>query len=203
MNKVTRYITISTLVFILLACSAFSSGRVEEPAGRQSTRVYHVLDGSMSAESAEMFLERYLFSTSLATLLWTDFILQGGEVRLDTSGGYRIVRKQRVLAEPVGEYTVHGYDLIVDVTGPAEGRPAAGPGGRTVETYQVRFSYPETVDTGSGSADSRPKGVLPQPLEQALIAGIRKDGRASGKGRVERIEYLGSGRFEATVLIGR
>ena len=207
MNKVSKYLPISALVFILLACSGFSSGRVEEPSGKQTARMYWVLDASMSAESAEMFLERYLFPTSLVTMLWTDFTLQGGEVRLDTLGGYRIVRKQQVLAEPLGGYTIYGYDLIIDVTHPAEGRPAQGrpaaaPSSRKVETYVVRFSYPEAGDTGSGPSGSQPGGVLPQPLEQALLAGIRKDGRASGKGRVERIEYLGSGRFEATVLIG-
>jgi hypothetical protein len=207
MNKVSKYISLSALVFILLACSAFPSGRLEQPSGKQETRAFWVLDGSMSAESAQMFLERYLFPTSLATMLWTDFTLQGGEVRLDTLGGYRIVRKQQVLAEPIGGYTIYGYDLIIDVTRPAEGRPSAGraatvPSNRTVETYVVRFSYPEAADTGSGSSGLQKRSVLPQPLEQALLAGIRKDGRDSGKGRVEKIEYLGSGRFEATVLIG-
>ena len=212
MNQVIKYISISALIFVLLACSAFSSGRVEEPSGKQEAQVFWVLDGSMSAESAEMFLERYLFPTSLATMLWTDFTLQGGQVRLDTEGGYRIVRKQRVLAEAIDGYTVYAYNLILDVTRPAEGWPAqarqaegrsaVAPGNRTVESYVVRFSYPEAAEAGSGLSGSQPKGVLPQPLEQALLAGIKKDGRASGKGRVERVEYLGSGRFEATVLIG-
>jgi hypothetical protein len=207
MNKVTQYVLISTLVFILLACSAFPSGRVEEPSGKQEARVFWILDGSMSAESAEMFLERYLFPTSLAVMLWTDFTLQGAEVRFDTLGGYRIVRKQRVLAEPIGAYIIYGYDLIIDVVRPAGGRPAEGrtgkgraeaaPSGRTVKTYTVRFSY-----AGSAEEESRPKGVLPQPLEQALLAGIRADGRSSGKVRVDRVEYLGSGRFEALVLVG-
>jgi hypothetical protein len=192
MNKVIKYISISALIFVLLTCSVFSSGRVEEPAGKQEVQVFWVLDGSMSAESSEMFLERYLFPTSLATMLWTDFTIQGGQVHFDTEAGYRIVRKQRVLADELDDYTVYGYDLILDVLRPA------GPGGRTVESYIVRFSYPEA----GGLSGSQPKGVLPQPLEQALLAGIRKDGRASGRGRVEKIEYLGSGRFEATVLIG-
>lgn len=203
MNQVIKYVSISALIFVLLACSAFSSGRVEEPSGKQEAQVFWVLDGSMSAESAEMFLERYLFPTSLATMLWTDFTLQGKQVRLDTEGGYRIVRKQRVLAEAIDGYTVYGYNLILDVTRPAEARPAEGrsaAGSRTVESYVIRFSYPAAAE-GSLSG-SQSKGVLPQPLEQALLAGIRKDGRTSGKGRVDRIEYLGSGRFEATVLIG-
>jgi hypothetical protein len=164
-------------------------------------------------------------------MLWTEFSLQGQEVRFATSGGYRVVRKQRVLAEPLGEYTVYGYDLIIDVTCPAEGRPAEATGsgarsassrtafgekseGRTPESYVVRFSYPESADSGSGSQPKagvqhgvwpsgvRPSGVLPQPLEQALLAGIKADGRPTGKARVEQIEYLGSGRFRATVLVG-
>ena len=200
MNQVIKYISISVFIFVLLACSAFSSSRVEEPSGKQEAQAFWVVDGSMSAESAEMFLERYLFPTSLATMLWTDFTLQGGQVRFDTEGGYRIVRKQRVLAEAIDGYTVYGYNLTLDVTRPAEGRSQAAPGSRTVASYVVRFSYPAAADGGLSGSHS--KGVLPQPLEQALLAGIRKDGRTSGKGRVDRIEYLGSGRFEATVLIG-
>jgi len=197
MNNVTRYSTISVLIFVLLSCSAFSSGRVEEPSGKREARVFWILDGSLSTESAEMFLERYLFPTSAAAMLWTEFHVRADDVRFDTLGGYRIVRKQRVLAEPVGTYLVYGYDLIIDVTRPAEGRRAEGPDSRSLKTYDVRFSYPEAADAGSPS-----QPVLPQPLEQALLAGIRTDGRASGKARVERIEYLGAGRFKATVRIG-
>jgi hypothetical protein len=192
MNKVTRYTSITALIFALLACSAFPSGRAEEPSGRQEARVFWALDGSMSAESAEMFLERYLFPTSLAAMLWTDFTRQGGEVRFDTSGGYRIIRKTRVLAEPFDGYTIYGYDLIIDIT-----RPAEAPSGRTVKTHVVQFSYPESTDTGSRSS-----GTVPQPLQQALLAGIGEDGRSSGKARVQQIEYLRSGGFKATVLIG-
>jgi hypothetical protein len=195
MNKVTKYIPIGFILFIFLACSAFPSGRAEEKPDRQEARMYWVLDGSMSPESAEMYLERYLFPTSLAAMLWTDFSRQGNEIRFDTSGGYRIVRKQRVLAEPIGAYTVYGYDLIVQVTWSDERGSASR---RTLDSYKVRFSYPDSAETGS---DSPPTAVLPQPLEQALIAGIKEDGRLSGKARVEQIEYLGSGRFTATVLI--
>jgi hypothetical protein len=221
MNKVTKYIPIGVLIFIFLSGPAFPSGRAEEPAGKQEARVFWILDGTMSAESAEMFLERYLFPTSLALMLWTEFSLQGQEVRFGTSGGYRVVRKQRVLAEPLGEYAVYGYDLIIDVTRPAEAtgsgaRPASRrtafgekSEGRTPESYVVQFSYPESADSGSGPPPKagvqhgvRPSGVLPQPLEQALLAGIKADGRPTGKARVEQIEYLGSGRFRATVLVG-
>ncbi len=195
MNKITKYISVAVLLFILLSCSVFPSGRVEEPSGRQETRVFWVLDGSMSAESAEMFLERYLLPTSVAAMLWSEFSLQGNEVRFDTQGGYRVVHKQRVLTEPIGAYAVHGYDLIIDVTYPAksraQGRTALG---EKPASYVVRFSYPESADSGST--------VFPQPLQQALLAGIREDGRPSGKARVESVEYLGSGRFRATVLVG-
>jgi len=199
MNKVARYISASVLIFILLSCSAFPSGRAEEPTGKQEARVFWILDGTMSSESAEMFLERYLLPTSLAAMLWTEFSLHGDEVRFDTGAGYRIVRKQRVLAESVGGYTVYGYDLIIDITRPSEwpgsgARPASR---RTTESYVVQFSYPGSSDSGV-----RPSGVLPQPLQQALLAGISEDSRSTGKARVEQIEYLGSGRFRATVLVG-
>lgn len=204
MNKVTRYIPIGVILFVLLSCSAFPSGRVEEPSGKQEARVFWVLDGSMSTESAEMFLERYLLPTSVAAMLWTEFTLQGNEVRLDTQGGYRVVRKQRVLTEPIGAYVVHGYDLIIDVTRSSSAPPPAGSRAQSADSYVVRFSYPESADSGSGSTPKavQPSGVLPQPLQQALLAGIREDGRTSGKARVQLIEYLGSGRFRATVLVG-
>jgi hypothetical protein len=127
-------------------------------------------------------------------MLWTDFAVRGDEIRLDTAGGYRIVRKQRVLAETVDSLGVYGYDLIVDVTLPAEAPERGRP-----ERYEVRFSYPGAVDPGS---ESSPAAVNPQPLQQALIAGIRDDGRSEGKARVEQIEYLGAGRFTATVSVG-
>ena len=196
MNKTIKCIPIGVLIFTLLSCSAFPSGRVEEPKGKQETRVFWIVDGTMSPESAEMFLERYLFPTSLATMLWTDFTIQGDEVSFETRGGYRIVRKQRVLEQAIGAYTVYGYNLIIDVT-----LPAAAPTSRTVKSYVVQFSYAESADTGNQSASSPSKAVLPQPLEQALLAGIREDGRSSGKARVGQIDYLGSGRFRATVLI--
>ena len=196
MNKTIKCIPIGILIFTLLSCSAFPSGRVEEPKGKQETRVFWVLDGTMSAESAEMFLERYLFPTSLATMLWTYFTLRGNEARFETNGGYRVVRKQHVLEQPVGAYTVHGYNLIIDITSSA-GAPAS----RTVKSYEVEFSYAELADSGDPSSDSPSEAVLPQPLEQALLAGIREDGRSSGKARVGQIDYLGSGRFRATVLI--
>jgi hypothetical protein len=196
MNKVTKCIPVGVLVFTLLSCSAFPSGRKEEPKDKQETRVFWILDGTMSSESTEMFLERYLFPTSLATMLWTDFNLRGNEVSFETNGGYRIVRKQRVLAQPLGAYTVYGYDLIIDVT-----LPALAPAGRTVRSYAVHFSYAESADSGDQSSGSQAKAVLPQPLEQALLSGIREDGRSTGKARVEKIDYLGSGRFKATVLI--
>lgn len=196
MNKVTMHLSIGVIIFTLFCSSAFASGRGEEPMDKGELRVFWVLDGSMSAESAGMFLERFLFPTSLAVMLWTEFSLEGEEVRLDTRGGYRVVRKQRMLAESIGAYTVYGYDMIIDLTDSAEPR---APKGRSQKTYLVRFSYPESADSSSGSP---PQTVLPQPLEQALLAGIREDGRTSGMARVEQVEYLGAGRFKASVLVG-
>ena len=190
------HLSISILVFILIGSSAFASGRGEEPVDKGEVRVFWILDGSMSAESAEMFLERFLFPTSLAAMLWTEFSLEGEEVRFETRGGYRVVRKQRVLAESIGAYTLYGYDMIIDLTNSAEPR---APKGRSQETYLVQFSYPESAGSSSGSP---PQAVLPQPLEQALLAGIREDGRTSGTARVERVDYLGAGRFTAAVLVG-
>jgi hypothetical protein len=150
--------------------------------------MFWVLDGSMSEESAEMFLERYLLPTSLAAMLWTEFSGEGEEIRFDTQGGYRVVRKTQALSESLGVYTVYGYDLVIDVT---VSPPAPR---RSPDSYPVRFSYSESTVSGSR--------VIPQPLEQALLTAIRESGRPSGMARVGDIYYLGSGKFKATVLIG-
>jgi hypothetical protein len=181
-------INLSLLLFVFLSCSAFPAGRSEEPSEKQEVRMYWVIDGSMSEESAEMFLERYLLPTSLAAMLWTEFSTEGEEVRFNTRGGYRVVRKTQALSESLGVHTVYGYDLMIDVTlSPPAPR-------RSPDSYSVRFSYSESTVRGSG--------VIPQPLEQALLTAIRESGRPSGMARVKDIDYLGSGKFKATVLIG-
>jgi hypothetical protein len=195
MNKVSHYFLISALILTLPACPTSPSGREETLSGRLEARAFWVVDGSLSRQSAEMFLERYLFPTSLALMLWTEFSVRGEEVRFDTLGGYRILRKQRVLTEALGAYALHGYDLIVDIS-----RAPPGPKSRTIGSFQVRFSYAESI--ANGGPDNGSPGVLPQPLEQALIAGIRADGRSAGMARVATIDYVGSGEFTATVLIG-
>jgi len=100
--------------------------------------MFWVLEGSMSAESAEMFLERYLLPTSLAAMLWTEFSMEGEEVRFDTQGGYRVVRKTQTLSESLGAYTVYGYDLMINVS---VSPPAPR---RSPDSYTVRFSYSES-----------------------------------------------------------
>jgi hypothetical protein len=188
MSKVKKLLSGGVLVFILLSCSAFPSGRMEEASAKWEARAFWVLDSKMSTESAAMFLESFLLPTSLATMLWTEFSVQQQEVQLDTRAAYRVVRKARSRTDPLGAHTVYGYDLVVSVTvKPPSPR-------RNPDSYTVRFSCcPSSAEAA---------GVVPQPLEQALLAGIRKDGRSSGRARVERIDYLGSGEFEATVLVG-
>lgn len=134
-----------------------------------------------------MFLERYLLPTSVAAMWWSEYSVEEGEVRFDSSGGYRIVRKRRVLNEPLGAYTVHAYDLTLQWTA-----DASAPRGKP-SSYSIEFSYPRSADSVSG--------VLPQPLEQALLQAIRRHGLRTGRARVETIKYLGEGRFTATVLV--
>lgn len=181
-------INLSILLFILLSCSAFPAGRSEVSSGKQEVRMYWVIDGSMSEESAAMFLERHLLPTSLAAVLWTEFSTQGAEVRFDTRSGYRVLRKTPVMSESLGAYTVYGYDLMIDVT---SNPPAPH---RSHDSYSVRFFYSESMVPDSG--------VIPQPLQQALVIAIRESGRRSGTARVADIDYLDSGGFKATVLIG-
>jgi hypothetical protein len=189
MNKVTAYTLASVLMLSLLACAAHPSSRVEEQPQKLELRAYWIVDGSMSGESAQMYLERYLLPTSLAVMQWTAFRVQGQEIRLDTEGGYRVVRKARILSEPLGSYTIYGYDLLVNFSpgGSAE------KGGRAAASYTVTFSYSGPAEAGAA--------VLPQPLEKALLAAVEEDGRTAGWARVQSIDYLGSGRFRAGVLL--
>jgi hypothetical protein len=147
----------------------------------------------MAKESAQMYLERYLLPTSLTAMLWTRFNREDSEIQLDTQTGYRVVRKQMVLVDPLGTLSVYGYDLVVDISVP----PSVPD--RSPASYTLRFTYPSSPDEAS-SAEEIPE-VIPQPLQQALLKGIREDGRSSGWVRVQSLDYRGSGRFQATVLI--
>jgi hypothetical protein len=173
---------------LLLSCSAFPSGRTEKEPGKERLKIYWILEGPPGSESAEVFIERFYLPTSLAMLLWTGFTVQGEEVLLDTRGGYRVLNKKQFLVEPLGSYTVYGYELDYRVTS------SPPPSSSRAESYTVRFSYRR--------AAARPKGVLPQPLEQALIAAVRKSGRSSGTARVVSLSYQGSGGFKAEVQVG-
>ena len=188
MRQAEKCLSAGLLILLLLSCSAFPSGRVEQPPARLQRQAFFIVNGAMSGESAEMFLERYVLPASVAAMLWTEFALQGREIRFEFRGGYRVVRKRLTLTDPLGSHTVYGYELTVDPPGSPpslRGDPAS---------YTVRFTYyPSSEDAG----------VLPQPAQQALLAAVREDGRSSGWARLDSISYLGSGRFRATVLVGR
>jgi len=185
-NYSTCFLTVLAAL-ILISCSAFPSGRREEATGKQELRMYWILEGTPGSGSSEIFLTRYHLPTSLTKLMWTEFVVRGKNVEFTTQGGYRIVTKKQVLTEPLGNYTVYGYDLNIEVTV----SPPSPPG--PPESFSVSFSYAQAARTGSG--------VLAQPLEQAMIAGIRKSGLRSGRALVENLKYLGSGKFKARVLV--
>jgi hypothetical protein len=187
MRRAGKCLSAAFLIVLLLSCSVFPSGRAEQPSAGVRQKAFFIVDRAMSDESAQMFLERYVLPTSVAAMQWTEFAHQGREIRFEYRGGYRVVRKRLTLTDPLGPHTVYGYELVLD----SPGRPPSLREGPAPHT--VRFTYPALQDTG----------VLPQPAEQALLAAVREDGRSSGWVRLDSIGYLGSGRFKATVLIGR
>jgi hypothetical protein len=188
MRRAEKCLFAGILILTLLSCSVFPSGRAERPPAGARRQAFFIVDGAMSGESAQMFLERYVLPTSVAAMQWTEFALKGREIRFEYRGGYRIARKRLTLTDTLGSHTVYGYELTVE---PPGGPPSLREG---PASHTVRFTY---------SSSSEDAGVLPQPAEQALLAAVRQDGRSSGWVRLDSISYLGSGRFKATVLVGR
>jgi hypothetical protein len=170
---------------LLASCRSYPAGRSERPIAQGEIQAYWVLRGDEA--NAEMLVERLYLPTSLAVLTWTKFSVTNEGVQLESQGGYRVVSRRETLREPVGDLIVHGDQLSIRLTSAApvpSGRPRA---------YEIDFSY-----AGLEAASSR---VIPQPLQEALLRGIRESGRRSGQARLVSLSYLGGGRFAATVEV--
>lgn len=146
------------------------------------------------AANAKLLLERFYLPTSLSVLRWTKFTVSGGNVELDAAGGYRVVRKEPILAERWNGQVLYGYSVRIDFAGQSD-EPA-----RSSRRIRLRFAYDtaHAVDDGTGSAEA---GSVPQPLQQALLKGIEASGKRSGLARVLELRYEGKGRFSAQVEV--
>jgi hypothetical protein len=171
---------------LLSSCQGYPAGRGEQgPLSEDEIQVWWVLRGEEA--NSGILVERMFLPTSLAAFAWNNFSLTGEGVQLDSQGGYRVVSRRQTQREAVGELVVQTEELSIRVASAAP-HPAGRP-----RTYDVDFSY-----AGLKAATSR---VIPQPLQEALLRGIRSSGRGSGQARVLSLRYLGAGRFAATVQV--
>lgn len=170
---------------LLASCRSYPAGSAEEPLTGGDIQAYWVLRGDEA--NAAMLVERLYLPTSLAVLTWTRFSVTDDGVQLDSQGGYRVVSRREALRDTVGELIVLGDELSIRLTSAA---PA--PAGRS-RRYEVEFSY-----AGMKAASGR---VIPQPLQEAVLRGIRESGRRSGQARLLTLSYLGGGRFAASVEV--
>jgi len=178
----------AVLLVVLLGVLAAAVQAAGEAASEKPTvttpgtgplKVYLVLKPEESRNT--LMVERLHLPSSLAALTWTDFRLEGsGNVELSASGGYRLVSRDPLSSESLGELGVYAYALKVTWT-----QAAAAP--RKITTINFKYSG---LDAG---------GVVLQPAQRALLEGIRRSGKQSGSARVLEVTYLGGGSFRAKV----
>ncbi len=173
------------LLFFLLGCAglqAEASGEKPAPTPERLLNVYLVLTPEESRNS--MLVERLELPSTLSALAWTRFSLQGsGNVELEALGGYRVLSRKPVSAEPIGGYGVYGYALELSYAGRTDYAPK--------RTFSLSFDYRFLAESNGG--------VVIQPAHRALLEGIRRSGRQTGVARVLELRYRGAGRFTARV----
>lgn len=196
-SSTARVLVLAALLLVPEALRAGGGSERDRPADAPprpaaapvDIQAYWILEEG--AANAEMLLERFYLPTSLSVLRWTRFEVTSGGVELaGAGGGYRVTRKQEILSEAWQGNLLRGYSLRIDFTGQAE-----EPSGSS-RRLTVRFAY----DTGRPDG-GHPGAVIPQPLQQALLQGIKASGRNSGRARVLELRYEGRGRFEAEIEV--
>jgi hypothetical protein len=130
-----------------------------------------------------MLLERLQIPSALTALAWNRFSLQGsGNVEMEALGGYRILSRKPVSAEPIGGYGIYGYTMELSYSGRTDYTPK--------RTFSLNFDYRFLAEGD---------GVVIQPAHRALLEGIRRSGRQTGMARVLELRYRGEGKFTARV----
>ncbi len=138
----------------------------------------------------ELPLEQTYLPASLGACMWTRFAVGGLQVDLASAASYRVLSRRPLLEESVGAYRLRGYEVRIRLLADEEDGLPQALRLRRARTYRVSFRYP-------GEAP----GAAQQPLQLALLQGIRASGLAEGTGRVEALRYLGRGRFQAAVAV--
>ena len=174
------------LLCFVLSLPSFAGGAGEiNELEEGKIKAYFIAPPEMGNAAGALLMERLYLEPFLAAFLWSEYRLEGGAVETRTTGGYRILHKERFLAEEREDTAIHAYDLEVDYHQAEEGREG--------RSYSVSF--------GSGDLLGRRGSLAHQPHQFALLAAIEKHGRDTGLIRIKSLSYTGDGRFRARVEV--
>jgi hypothetical protein len=133
---------------------------------------------------AEMFaLERMDLPATVSMFDWTKFTLKGGEVSLQTSSDFSLRSRSLISRENSGGFQVIQYKVIV--------LPQSAVSQAAASSLEVELTV--------GDCATVKGDVLYQPVRLAMMRAAQASKRASGFIRIAGLDYLGEGRFSATV----
>jgi hypothetical protein len=172
--------------FCLSAGALFPGGAPEENRLKQGrVKAYLVSPGDQRPN--DIFLEQFYLAPFLSSYIWSDFTVSGNDIKIETTGGYRITRKDLSLEEPFNGFTLYEYQIETDYHGAVKKTPQ--------KTSTLKFHSSNLV--------SKEGKLLYQPFQYALLSVIKTSGAPSGSVRLRSLTYRKSGRFEAKVEISR
>jgi hypothetical protein len=172
------------LMSLLAAAGGFATGADERSAPPTLTevrlRAFVLADGK--GDGQKMFTEKVSLPEALSLSDWTEFSVQGSEVKLESLARMSL-RSRRMIAESAAAgVVVQEYELVALL--PRQ----SGPKGRR---FEVSLTAGECLNS---------KGeVLFQPARLAVMRAITQSGRRAGEARLVEISSPGPGLFAALV----
>jgi hypothetical protein len=172
------------LMSILAAVGGFAAGAGEHSAvptlGETRLRAFVLADGQ--GDGQKMFTEKVSLPEALSLSDWTEFSVQGSEVKLESLARMSLRSREMIAESAAAGVLVQEYELVALL--PRQG----GPKGRR---YDVSFTARECLNS---------KGkVLFQPARLAVMRTIMQSGSRAGEARLVEISSPGPGRFAALV----
>lgn len=152
------------------ACRAESAVAPGGNAGKASVKSNVFIIMEKEGEGAELALGNILLPSAIGYFGWTSFSApKGGQIELRADGTYRAdILKDGVVS---GDYRVRAYQVSLP------GAKASGG-----KLYTVTFGAADIPGVAAGGASVQPAGF-------ALMAAIRKSGKAGGKVRVVAAKF--------------